>query len=328
MVRDRRILFDKDNQNKIPVSCNSFMTILYSLLRWSGFKTAQLVQFRIVNQDYLIVQSDKQKHFLISHDRLTVCSKRSIYPQGKINKVFGAEWFIDFKNNYAEASPLLIQEYNHIAETTFLPICHLKGNENGLLLTDKQFTCCNFREYLFRLDDSICSSIFLWTKYANQSLLVSQPETYIYWSVQSNWGSVSFKNEQEVYQYIEHFKKKSIFPEDDRIMTADQCIRYQTGSNKDIAVFLFSALKKFFNVEGYVVFTQRSEYCVYRRHINDELIVYDIGDLAEKKLIEGEIVLVFNDTNSSFPLREKNNIRRAWYNEITEIKKEGDAYGQ
>lgn len=310
------ILANRESHDRIIVGCNAFMTILYSLLRWSGFKTSQLVQFRIINQDYLIVRNDEQKLYLISHDRLVLYNKRTIYPSGRISKVFGAEWFIDFKNNLVEASPELIREYNYIAENTFLPKCGLTGNDETFLSLDPNLSFQNFRNSVLFSRDPIRSSIFLWAKYANQTLFVSKPEAYIYWSVQSNWGLVTFKNEEEIFDYIKHLRKKSIFPEDDRIMTADQCIRHKTGCNKDIAVFLFAALKKFLDVQGCVVFTTKYEYCIYRCHTDDELVVYNIGTQSFKKTIEGEVILAFNDTDSYYQLRDKNHVHRAWYNEM------------
>jgi len=310
------ILANRETYNKIFVSCNAFMTILYSLLRWSGFKTSQVVQFRIINQDYLIVQNDEQKLYLISHDRLILCNKRTIYPSGKISKVFGAEWYIDFKNDLAEANPELIQEYNYIAENTFLPKCSLTGNKKGFLITNSNLSFQDFRHRMLHWDNQINSSIFMWAKYSNQTLFISKPETYIYWSVQSNWGSNIFKNEEEIFDYIRHLRRKSIFPENDRIMTADQCIRHQAGGNKDIAVFLCAALKKFLNMQGCVVLTKRYEYCVYRRYASDELVIFNIRLQKPKKIIEGDVILAFNDTNSYYPLRDSNHTNRAWYNKL------------
>jgi len=295
------ILINHKDHEKIPVSCNAFMTMLYSLLRWSGFRAPQLVQFRIINQDYLIIQSDEQKFYFVSHDIFTPCSKRTIYPSGKISKVFGAEWFIDFKNNIAEASPELIKNYNHIAENTFLPKYKLTGMETGLPPVDTKLSPCDFRYSVFHASNVFCDSIFLWAKYANQTLFVSKPETYIYWSVQSNWGSVCFKNEKEIYNYIKQMRDMSIFPEDDRIMTADQCIRHQMGRKKDIAVFLYAALKKFLDFEGCVVFTKKYEYCVYRRHTNDEWVIYNVSLQRTEISIEGDVLLAFNDMNSYYP---------------------------
>lgn len=310
------ILADHELCDKIIVGCNAFMTILYSLLRWSGCKASQLVQFRIINQDYLIVRDDGEKLYFISHDRLVPCNKRTIYPSGRISKVFGAEWFIDFKNNSVEASPELIREYNFIAENTFLPKCGLTSNKETFLLLDPNLSSSDFRNSVLFSHLPISSSILLWAKYANQSLFVSKPEAYIYWSVQSNWGGVAFENEEEIFDYVKHLRKKSIFSEDDRIMTADQCIRFKTGCKKDIAVFIFAALKKFLNVQGCVVFTTKNEYCVYRRHTEDEMIVFNVRTQSLQKTIEGDVVLAFDDMESYYQLRDNNNVQQAWYNEM------------
>ncbi len=299
------IITGKDEGKRISVSCNFFMSALYSLLRWCGFKVFQLVQFRIINQDYLIVRSDEQKLFFISHDSLTLCRRRTIYPSGKINRVFGAEWFIDFKSNYAEISPELIQEYNYIAKNTFLPVYSPTGRESEMMPVAPDLFTDDFRRSVFRVGSKINSSIYPWVKYANQTLYVSKPETYIYWSVQSNWGNIIFKNEEEVYGYINQMGNKSIFPEADRIMTSDQCIRHQTGGKKDLAVFLFAAFKKFLNGQGCVVFTKKYEYVVYRFNKSHEWVIYNVCLQKKTKLIEGEIILAFNNTNSYYPIRNK-----------------------
>ena len=308
------ILVNHEDYEKIPVSCNAFMTTLYSLLRWSGFQASQLVQFRIINQDYLIIRSDEQKLYFISHDIFTPCNNRTIYPSGKISKVFGAEWFIDFKNNFAEANPKLIREYNYIAKNTFLPEYRLTGRERELPLADPMLSLYDFRYNVFHTSNKFCDSIYLWAKYANQTLFVSKPETYIYWSVQSNWGSICFKNEEEIYDYIKKMREMSVFPEGDRIMTADQCIRHQMGGKKDLAVFLYAALKKFLNVQGCVVFTKRYEYCVYR--IQDEWVIYNIYLQKAEKSIKGDVLLAFNDANSYYPLRDKKHTDQTWYNDM------------
>lgn len=309
------IITGKDEVNRIAVSCNFFMSTLYSLLRWCGFKVSQLVQFRIINQDYLIVRSDDEKLFFISHDNLTLCGRKTIYPSGKINRVFGAEWFIDFKSNYAEISAELVQEYNYIAENTFLPIYRFTGKESEMMLVTQNLYTDDFRSSVFRARNMVNSSIYPWVKYANQTLYVQKPETYIYWSVISNWGNITFKTDEEVYSYINQMGTKSIFSEDDRIMTSDQCIRHQTGGKKDLAVFLFAAFKKFLNGQGCVVFTKKYEYVVYRFNKNHEWVIYNVCLQKKAKLIEGEIILAFNNTNSYYPMRNEKICYQTWFNE-------------
>lgn len=310
------IMTGKDDGKRIAVSCNFFMSTLYSLLRWCGFEVSQLVQFRIVNQDYLIVLSDEQKLFFISHDNLTLCSKRTIYPSGKINRVFGAEWFIDFKRNFAEISLELIKTYNYIAENTFLPLYSLIGGESDMIPVVPVLDTDDFRGNVFRVGNRINSSIYPWVKYANQTLYVSKPETYVYWSVQSDWGNILFKSEEDVYDYMNQMGNKSIFPESDRIMTSDQCIRHQTGGEKDLAVFLFAAFKKFLNGQGCVVFTKKYEYVVYRFNKYHEWVIYNVCLKKKTKLIEGEIILAFNHMNSYYPNLIKNRDNEAWFKEI------------
>lgn len=310
------ILAGKAEEKRIAVSCNFFMSVLYSILRRSGFQVSQLVQFRIINQDYLIVRTDEQKLFFISHDNITLCRRRTIYPSGSINRTFGAEWFIDFKNNHAEISPELLREYNYIAENTFLPVYHLTGRESEMMPVIRGLSADDFRRSVFRAGTRTNSSIYPWIKYVNQSLYVTKPETYIYWSVQSNWGDISFKNEEEVYGYMDQLGSKSIFPEGDRIMTADQCIRHQTGGDKDLAVFLFAAFKKFLGGQGCVVFTKKYEYVVYRLNQDHEWVIYNVRLRRKAKLIEGEILLAFHNTNSYYPIRSKKQTNQEWLKEI------------
>lgn len=297
------ILIGHEAEKRIPVSCNVFMTVLYSLLRWSGFQASQLVQFRIINQDYLIICNDDGKLYFVSHDNFILCTERTIYPSGKINKVFGAEWFIDFQHNSAVASAELIYKYNSIAQRTFLPEYNLTDEVKEEPFVEPKLPFYEFRNSIFNcgLTDS---NIFMWAQYANQTLFVSQPEAYVYWSVQSNWGPVVFHSEEEIFHYIKNMKKESIFPEADRIMTADQCIRHQMGSTKDIAIFLYAALKKFFNVEGCIIFTPKYEYCVYRYHTSDEWVIYNVCHQTVEETIYDEILLSFNDRNSYYPFRK------------------------
>ncbi len=310
------VITGKDEGKRIAVSCNFFMSTCYSLLRWGGFSASQLVQFRIINQDYLIVKCDEQKLFFISHDNLTLCGRRTIYPSGKINRVFGAEWFIDFRNNDAEISPEMIVEYNYIAESTFLPVYSLTDSESEMLPVNPELSAEDFRCSIFQIGSKKNSSIYPWVKYANQTLYVSEPETYMYWSIQSNWGNIIFKNEEEVYSYINKMRHTSIFPEGDRIMTSDQCIRHQTGGTKDLAVFLFAAFKKYLDGQGCVVFTKKYEYVVYRINKNLEWVIYNVCLRNKTKLIEGEIILAFNNTNSYYPIRDKNHANQTWFKEI------------
>lgn len=306
----------KDEEKRIAVSCNFFMSTLYSFLRWCGFKVSQLVQFRIINQDYLIVRCDEQKLFFISHDNVTLCGKRTIYPSGRINRVFGAEWFIDFKNKDAEISSELIKEYNNIAENTFLPVYRLTGKESEMMSLEPELSADNFRYRVIVTGKQKQSSIYPWIRYANQTLYVSKPETYIYWSIQSNWGNVIFKNEEEVYGYINQLGKTSIFPEADRIMTSDQCIRHQTAGNKDLAVFIFAAFRKFLNGQGCILFTKKYEYVVYHFNENQKWFIYNIRLQEKTKSIEGEIILAVHSTDSYYPMQKSKRASQAWFEEI------------
>ncbi len=321
------ILSGKEVGKRIAVSCNFFMSTLYVLLRWSGFRASQLVQFRIINQDYLIVKTFDNKLFFISHDNLTLCSQSTIYPSGTINRVFGAEWFIDFKGNDAEISPLLLEEYNLIAKNTFLPIYNSIVIEGGTMTVTPNLDSSDFRNAVLRSGNCTKSSIYPWIRYANQTLCVSKPETYIYWSIQSNWGNVDFHNEEEIYQYVDQMGTESIFPENDRLMTADQCIRHQTSGTKDRAVFLLAAFKKYFNAQGCVVFTKKYDYVVYKFDQNSKWILYNVNLQEKSKLIEGEIILAFNNTNSYCVLQNENCEKQEWFqNNFGDIVKE-ETYG-
>lgn len=301
------ILANHDEGERIPVSCNAFMTILYSLLRWNGFKSCQLIQFRIINQDYLIIHTEGQEAYLASHEKMIRCSERSIYPSGKISKAFGAEWYIDFKNNNAEINADHLKEYNTIAKNTFLPTYGAENIKERLPPVDPALSLRDFRREVFHLGSAVYGSIYAWIGYANQTLHVPKPEAFVYWSVNGNWGPTVFRDEGEVYDYIGQMQTQSIFPESDRVMTADQCIRHKTGGGKDIAIFLYSALKKFLNAHGYIVFTRRCEYVVYRFGVQDKWVVYNIRNQKTQRTIRGDILLVFNDTSSYCPYRD--NIR-------------------
>lgn len=312
------ILTGGKKHKRIPISCNAFMTILYALLRWSGFRGNQLVQFRIANQDYLIIQNDAQKLYFISHDTFSVCSKKTIYPSGKISKAFGAEWVIDFNNNSAVASPEQIQAYNQIAEMTFLPKYNLIVEEKDMFQIDTTLPVLSFPSRILHM--RVFDSISLWAAYAHQTLFVSKPEAYVYWSVHSNWGDVSFENEKEIYDYIKQMKRRSIFCESDRIMTADQCIRHQTGSTKDIAVFLYAALKKFLDVQGCVVFTDKYEYCIYRYNSSDVWVIYNVCCQKVEKAVEGKVLLACNEIRSFYPLIDEKGCNQTWFYEMLETK--------
>lgn len=306
------ILSGKEEGKRIAVSCNFFMSTLYVLLRWSGFKTSHLVQFRIVNQDYLIVKTIDNRLYFISHDNITLCSQSTIYPSGTINRVFGAEWYIDFKGNAAEISPDLLGEYNLIAQNTFLPVYNPIVMEGEIMSVTPDLDSDDFRDTVLKSGNYTKSSIYPWIRYANQTLCVSKPEAYIYWSIQSNWGNLNFRNEEEIYQYVDQMENESIFPENDRLMTADQCIRHQTSGTKDRAAFLLAAFKKFFSAQGIVVFTKKYDYVVYKFDQNNIWILYNVSLHKKSKLIEGEIVLAFDDTNSYCILQNKNYEKLEW----------------
>ena len=292
------ILWNQEEGKRIAVSCNFFMSTLYALLRLSGFKVHQLVQFRIVNQDYLLVKTDDKKLFFISHDNLTRVTESTIYPSGTVNKVFGAEWFIDFKRNEAAINDLIKEEYNFIAQNTFLPTYSSPVENDGIMDVPINLNTDDFRSTMLRNANSQKSSIYIWSMYANQSLYVTKPETYLYWSIQSNWGTLDFHNEKEIYQYMGQMGKESIFPENDRIMTADQCIRHQTGGTKDRAVFLMAALLKFLNARGFVILTKKYHYVVYRLASSNKCLIYNVSLEQKSKSLDGEIILAFDNSNS------------------------------
>lgn len=311
------IIAGRKDKERINVNCNFFMSTLYSLLRLSGFNVRQLFQFRIINQDYLIVWTDENKIFFISHDNLTLCNKNTIYPSGKVNRIFGAEWFIDFKNSNVEASPELIQSYNYIAKKTFLPIYTIKGNEKMVMMNlPCPLDLRDFRYKFFNQIKTDGSSIYPWIKYVNQTLYVNSPETYVYWSIQSNWGNVVFKKDKEIFHYIKRIGNKSIFSEPDRIMTSDQIIRHQTGDRKSCAVFIFSALKKYFGAIGYIIFTKKYEYVIYRYDEKEKWNIFNVSFGRVDKYLKGEIVLIFNNRDSYYPIFSSNKTLPSWLKEI------------
>ncbi|BCJ94844.1 hypothetical protein acsn021_24130 [Anaerocolumna cellulosilytica] len=311
----------------ISGNCSSYMSFLYAMLRLGGFDKQDVVQLRLGNQDVLTLTAEG-KNYLITSEKIEEITEKTIYYNKDVTKVFSDYWFltsqgitnldeIDSKRymNYLKCSlPIFNFNMSFKARVMSIPedfeyrLPDVGGADDISLLN------LEIRKHIFSKSREYIDSPYTWAKYAFQTILVSKPQAYAIWSLQSPLIASYITEHDTFLKFIKDIKQygqKSIFCEKDRIMTADQVVRHKTCDNKAKALLFFSWLKtKREKNSSFVLLTTKGDYCV--EEMNNENKFWDMESLNETKEIKGKILLAFNESYSYYPL-----LRKEVYTEIT-----------
>lgn len=151
---------------------------------------------------------------------------------------------------------------------------------------------------IFELSKEYPFSVYTWAKYCYRTIFVTYPQVYISYSL-ARKECVDFaeliKSKEELFNWMHGFlKQQSIYSGEDRIMTADQVLRYQCGGSFDRAIFIYTILKLSKVIkEGTVIFTYSDAYVHFS--IDKSSYLYDAVSLTEVSCIGKKILLQFNE---------------------------------
>lgn len=297
-------------EERVPVNCQLFMSLFYSILRICGLSSENLLIFRIDYHDYLIIKQEN-KLYITDNSSLHFVTKKNMLPF-TYNKVL----------LYDETWVNTVSDINHysiksLKEFILFLLKYRKTKKDKTTLEYNWKINTKLKDFVhYVLSNSILqpNSSYVWAKYSFQTLYTGKPESYVYWSINNITlkKSLNFlQNDTDLYKFIQKIEKQSIFLEKNRLMTSDQIIRCKCGDNKSLAVFLYSILKNKFDGIGGIIITQNHNYCAFCN--NNIWKLYDIKTFKTTKLIKGKIILIFNENSSYFPINEEYTKCPKWF---------------
>lgn len=305
---DELVELNKSN-DCIKGSCFSFISFLYAMLRVCGFPEADIYQLRLINQDILLVFIEDQP-YIIDSDNMTPWNCKSIYFRKRVSKMFTESWCIGDKNYVGLSEGELAYEMNRVQNclTEFNFFEH-KYNSREWVLPENNSTeagrksCFEIVKWVMKKASERTDSVYVWAKYAHQMLYVTKPEAYLQWSMQSKITAESlcqYGKFEEWLDMVRTFRRESIFSEDFRIMTADQCIRYKKGDSKSLLTLLYVWFVVKEKQKGILVFTTKGNYFVCVQH--GKISIWDGESLEPCSEIDGNVILAFHHKESYYPL--------------------------
>ncbi|MDE6252899.1 MAG: PIG-L family deacetylase [Lachnospiraceae bacterium] len=306
------------NNNSSPIkgSCFNFISFIYALLRICGFPESDIYQLRLINQDILVVFIETRP-YIVDSDNIIPWNNKSLYFRNRVSKMFTETWCIADKDYVGISRNNLEREISKIekcfGEFNFFNNKYSDYNEklleenssdnNTAISFDSKKSFEDIVGEVIKRAKMKNDSVYVWAKYAHQILYVTKPEAYLKWSIQSRLTIETLCQYEKFYDWLNMartFEKKSIFCEDFRLMTADQCIRYKKGDSKSILAVLYVWFVIKEKQEGIILYTTKSNYFIYSK--NGQTDIWN-GDTLEKcSEIEGKIILAFNHKESYYPL--------------------------
>lgn len=312
---DELIELNRKN-SEIKGSCFTFISFIYALLRICGFSETDIYQLRLINQDILVVFIEDEP-YIIDSDNIIPWNNNSIYFRNRVSKMFTENWCIADKNYIGLSEERLEYEIGkmqgcfgrfnffdhkyHAGSFNALESSFLK--EGNVLRFDRKKSAEEIVREVINKAKKRGDSVYAWAKYAHQMLYVTKPEAYLYWSIQSKIvvDTLSqYETFEEWLDMVRSFEKKSIFSEDYRIMTADQCIRYRKGDSKALltVLYVWFAVKEKQNC--LLVFTMKGCYLICVQQ--GQMVIWSGETLEQCDTLEGNIMLAFHHKESYFPL--------------------------
>jgi hypothetical protein len=293
------------------VGCSEVASFYMSLMRLAGinpFKAVIIVQ----PFHYLFLFSLEKGYYIMSVNEIIPMTPKRLYGDTDVSRIITPVFFID-EMGYSNMSS---DHYNNVKKfiNSNVPIFNVPGIDDDQdiieMSSEPNFNIKNcstpfdlhhkLKTYVWNMSREYPASPFTWGKYAYRSLLVNQPQAYVIWSLKAKESEnfvTKYKTDEEILNWIgKNIKRKSIYSEPERIMTAEQVIRHKMGEGKDIALFFFTMCKlKNSNLSGGVVITDKSAYAVCIDE-SDTLSIYNFTNHEKVKRIEGEIITAFDDT--------------------------------
>lgn len=306
----------RESEEYISGNCPVILGIYYAILKLCGGEKMDIWQLRMDNHEAIMANIDEKTYFLTS-DELKVMDEQLLYYGKNISKIYNDKWIWTTQGMTNMTSIFRDKLMKELEQTqsqfSFSKTVKRQIGENMDENSYKMPTVNEFetskqlaramKNYVFQKSVEYPDSPYTWAKYAYQSLYVQKPEAYLIWSMQSQIVEVFTQevvNIEELENRMGSYADRSIFEEDDRLMTADQVIQRKTGDNKAKAMlyYVFKQLKE--GVNGYVLITDKESY--YVEIEEDTLSFISMKDYKHYLGFLGNILLAMNHKRSYFPL--------------------------
>lgn len=296
-------------------NCAPVMALYFALLRLNGFGVKEIGQFRVGNQDILLFGIAGEL-YLFSSDKLLKLTAQTLYYNLVVSKVFNDRWiwtgagFSNCPETLRRKTVAFIERQlpgMKFPERELTPgPAPLPEPETDLpdlqQISDYRVLHRRIKQDVLRASASFPDSAYTWAKYAYQTLYVPFPEVYAIWSLQCPLMQDLVKQDQtrEAFMaYLGSLGQDSIFPEADRIMTADQVIRHGRGDAKAQALLLYTWLKLRENRKALVILTTGGSYCGWED--GGVWRYYDTKTHQPVLEPEGKTILAFDQQGSFYP---------------------------
>lgn len=329
------IAAQQKGQEPLIGSCPSVMSLYLAILRLGGYGPLDVFQLRLHNHDVLLIQ-EQNTVFLLGPDKIVELTPRTLYYTTQVYKVFTDTWFwtrfgkTNVEENIKEQFlRLLTPDASNMRFEYALP----RANTTQISLQSAPLldSCWDdpvdlhrtVKKQILHLSRRYPLSPFTWAKYAYQTLYVRKPEVYATWSLKNAIVTEmlqKYERRQDFFQFMSGLNRSSIFLEDDRLMTADQVLRYRTGDCRAQALLLFTYLKMRERRTAYVLFTRQGAYCACST--GKDWQFWDTVTLEPILRPEGEPVLAFDETSSYSPLLKRGGACEAlpeWYASVAKL---------
>ena len=298
------------SEGRVPINCHLFMVLFYSILRICGWSSRELLLFRTGDHDHLLIWQTDQL-FLVDNSGLFSVTSRLLLPFRFEKLTLYDETWVDIvekleKDAWGSTDSILrsLFAFRERKKGLGLPEFHWRSDADSTAFTRFVDQCC-----LTEPD-----SPYTWARYAFQSLGVTKPEAYVYWSIKNQTikkAAEQLPQEINLLAWVQGFARGSIFQEEDRLMTADQVLRCHRGDVKALAVMLYALLKRKYDGVGGVIFTSKSIYCAFC--YKESWTLLDLNLFQKANDMDGQILLVANESSSYFPLRADTGSCPEWF---------------
>jgi hypothetical protein len=310
----------REGEGPIVGSCTSVMSFYFALLRLGSYGLCDVFQLRLHNQDVLLVRIEPDA-FLLCSDRVIDLTPRVLYYATQIAKVFTDVWYWtslgatnmakdvrrDLQCLLKKKLPASDFDYPVVDKNAYPEPLQGALFPNFNASSDPIKLSRLVKRRVLQLSNKYPCSPFTWAKYAYQTLFVAKPETYAAWSLQSPVVFETIRQYPTLHELLRvarGFGTRAIFHESDRLMTADQVIRYKTGDLQSRALLLFTLFKQQENEAGFVLFTDQGAYCVWPD--GKKWKTWSASTFETVSSPEGSLLIAFDDRHSIYPLVKEN----------------------
>ncbi|HHV28120.1 MAG TPA: hypothetical protein GXX73_00660 [Clostridium sp.] len=324
------VFASRNSEHFMEASCAELTSFYGSILRAGGMKGTNVF---IVTQPfhYLTVFKLDKGYYIINVNDIMPMTENRLYGDNEVTRIFSPVYFLDSSGQsnmpfevyeevskfFAKGIPLFkIPKMNKQVNTLpcgVEPEFSIKNCNTPIELSMK------LKKYVLKMSKDWPYSPFTWAKYSYQTLLVDKLQAYLISSIKAMEcikAANLYNSIEELFDWIrKNIKPGSIFPENDRLMTADQVLRNRKGNPKDVALLISSLaiLMKICKGAG-IAISDRTAYAVLFDG-DGEVIIYNAQTLERVSKINETVIFAF-DENVGYSIYKMNENTPVWLQKI------------